>query len=275
MAEEQQGGQPAPAAQEDAQDPRVGQVLQGRYRIIQRIAAGGMGAVYKGERLGLGRPVAIKFLHAALARDPQVMKRFEVEAQAMSRLAHPNCIAVTDFGVDELPYLVMDFVQGAPLRTIIDEQGPLSPRRAIKIASQLLAALGHAHSLGIIHRDMKPENVVLDSTPGLADHARILDFGLAKLLGNDSGLTVGMAVGTPNYMAPEQTREGPVDGRADLYAVGIVLFEMLTGAKPFDATDVGEVFLRQIAMPPPKLRAFRPQMAFSAELESVVLKAMA
>ena len=275
MAEEPRTDGELPASAEEEADPRIGRVLQGRYRIHERIAAGGMGAVYKGERLGLGRPVAIKFLHAALARDPQVMKRFEVEAQAMSRLAHPNCIAVTDFGVDELPYLVMDYVQGSPLRTIIDEQGGLPARRAIKIANQLLAALGHAHALGIIHRDMKPENVVLDTTPGLADHARILDFGLAKLLGSDSGLTVGMAVGTPNYMAPEQTREGPVDGRADLYAVGIVLFEMLTGDKPFDSTDMGEVFLRQIAMPPPKLRTYRPKAGFSAALEAVVLRAMA
>jgi serine/threonine-protein kinase len=217
--------------------------------------------------------VAIKFLHPSMARDPQIMKRFEVEARAMSRLAHPNCIAVLDFGVDELPYLVMDYVQGAPLRVAV-EQGALAPRRAIKIARQVLAALGHAHAQGIIHRDIKPENIVLDASAGLTDHVRILDFGLAKLMGSDSGLTVGMAIGTPNYMAPEQTREGTVDGRADLYAVGIVLFEMLTGTKPFDSTDVGEVFLKQLGMPAPRLREVRPAAGFSAELEAVVLRAM-
>ena len=257
----------------DPADPRVGKVLQGRYRILARIAAGGMGSVYRGERLGLGRSVAVKFLHASMARDPQVMKRFEVEARAMSRLAHPNCIAVLDFGVDELPYLVMDYVQGAPLRTAV-EQGPMAPRRAIKIARQVLSALGHAHAQGIIHRDIKPENIVLEATPGLTDHVRILDFGLAKLMGSDSGLTVGMAIGTPNYMAPEQTREGTVDFRADLYAVGIVLFEMLTGKKPFDSTEVGEVFLKQLGMPAPHLREVRPEAGFSAELEAVVLRAM-
>jgi hypothetical protein len=257
----------------DPDDPRVGKVLQGRYRILARIASGGMGSVYRGERLGLGRSVAVKFLHASMARDPQVMKRFEVEARAMSRLAHPNCIAVLDFGVDELPYLVMDFVQGAPLRNAV-EQGPMHPRRAIKIARQVLSALGHAHAQGIIHRDIKPENIVLEATPGLTDHVRILDFGLAKLMGSDSGLTVGMAIGTPNYMAPEQTREGTVDFRADLYAVGIVLFEMLTGKKPFDSTEVGEVFLKQLGMPAPKLRETRPEARFSAELEAVVLRAM-
>lgn len=259
----------------EGEDPRLGQVLQGRYRIHQRIAAGGMGSVYRAERIGLGRPVAIKFLHAAMARDPQVMKRFELEAQAMSRLAHPNCVTVLDFGVDELPYLVMDYVQGAPLRRAIDA-GALPPRRAIKIARQLLAALGHAHKQGIVHRDIKPENIVLESSAGLADHARILDFGLAKLLGTDFGLTVGMAIGTPNYMAPEQTREGPVDGRADLYAVGIVLFEMLTTVKPFDSEEIGEVLLKQLGMPAPPLRKATPKAAsLSAALEAVVARAMA
>ncbi len=254
-------------------DPRVGKVLQGRYSILGRIASGGMGSVYRGERLGLGRIVAVKFLHASMARDPHVMKRFEVEARAMSRLAHPNCIAVLDFGVDELPYLVMDYVQGAPLRDAV-ERGPMVPRRAIKIARQLLSALGHAHAQGIIHRDIKPENIVLEATPGLTDHVRILDFGLAKLMGSDSGLTMGMAVGTPNYMAPEQTREGTVDFRADLYAVGIVLFEMLTGKKPFDSTEIGEVFLKQLGMPAPRLREVKPEARFSAALEAVVLRAM-
>jgi eukaryotic-like serine/threonine-protein kinase len=258
-----------------ASDPhdRIGKILQGRYRIVSRIASGGMGSVYRGERLGLGRPVAIKFLHATMARDPQVMKRFEREAQAMSRLAHPNCIAVLDFGVDELPYLVMDLVHGDPLRATIEEVGVLAPRRALKIARQLLSALSHAHAQGIIHRDIKPENVLLEATPGLRDHVRVLDFGLAKMMGSDSGLTVGMAIGTPNYMAPEQMHEGPVDHRADLYAAGIVLYEMLTGKKPFDSAEVGEVFLKQMGMPMPRLREVAPAAGFSAELEAIVLRA--
>jgi eukaryotic-like serine/threonine-protein kinase len=269
-------GPPGPenGSAEMAGDPsfRIGKILQGRYRIVSRIASGGMGSVYRGERLGLGRPVAIKFLHAAMARDPQVMKRFEREAQAMSRLAHPNCIAVLDFGVDELPYLVMDLVHGAPLRATIDA-GVVAPRRALKIARQLLSALSHAHAQGIVHRDIKPENVVLEATPGLHDHVRVLDFGLAKMMGSESGLTVGMAIGTPNYMAPEQTREGSVDHRADLYAVGIVLYEMLTGKKPFDSTELGEVFLKQLGMPMPRLRDTAPAAGFSAELDAVIQRA--
>ena len=147
-----------------------------------------MGSVYRGERLGLGRSVAVKFLHASMARDPQVMKRFELEAQAMSRLAHPNCVAVLDFGVDELPYLVMDFVAGRAAADAAIERGAAAAAAgACKIARQMLSALGHAHAQGIIHRDIKPENIVLEATPGLTDHVRILDFGLAKLMGSDSG----------------------------------------------------------------------------------------
>ena len=165
----------------------------------------------------------------------------------------------------------MDYVKGTPLRMAV-EAGPtcLAGR---SICRQMLSALGHAHAQGIVHRDIKPENIVLEATPGLTDHVRVLDFGLAKLMGSDSGLTVGMAIGTPNYMAPEQTREGKVDFRADLYAVGIVLYEMLTGKKPFDG-EVGEVFMKQLGMPAPRLRETAPEAGFSPELEAVVLRAM-
>ena len=186
-----------------------------------------MGTVHRGERLGLGRPVAIKFLHASVARDPILARRFEVEARAMSRLSHPNCVSIIDFGVDGLPYLVMDLVDGVPLRTLLD-QGRLAPARAISIARQVLAGLGCAHGHGIIHRDIKPENILVEQTAGPEDHVCILDFGLAKFLDDGSKLTVGLCVGTPHYMAPEQMVEGPVDERVDIYTTGIVLYEMLT-----------------------------------------------
>jgi eukaryotic-like serine/threonine-protein kinase len=253
---------------------RVGDVLQDRYRLLALIAKGGMGSVYRGERVGLGRPVAIKFMSAAFARDPQLVKRFEVEAHAMSKLSHPNCISVIDYGVDRLPYLVMDLVEGVSLRTLL-ERGPLPARRAIAIARQVLAALSHAHTQRIIHRDIKPENIVVGQKPGIEDHALILDFGLAKLLGSQANLTQGMALGTPNYMAPEQMGVGTVDERTDIYAVGIVLFEVLTGKKPFDHDQLGEVFRRQLNMPPPPLRQARPDQGFSPTLESVLLRAMA
>ena len=255
-------------------DPLVGRVLQDRYRILGRIAEGGMGAVYRAERLQLHRTVAVKFLHPAMAKEPIVVRRFEIEARAMSRLAHPNCVSVIDFGVDEQPYLVMDFIQGTELRSVM-AAGPLEAGRALRIARQLLAALEHAHAHAIIHRDIKPENILLERGAGLEDHVRILDFGLAKMIGTDFGLTVGVAIGTPNYMAPEQAREGTVDARTDLYAVAVVLFEMLTGVKPFDAKEVGEVLARQMSEARPRLREIALGQGFSAELEAFLLRAMA
>ena len=260
---------PAPAV-----DPRLGRVLQDRYKILAPIAAGAMGSVYRAERLMLGRPVAVKFLHAQLANEPLLVKRFEVEARAMSRLAHPNCVAVTDFGVDELPYLVMDFVQGKSLRALIEE-GPLPATRAVRIARQILAGLAHAHGQGIIHRDIKPENVLIEPVAGIEDHVRVLDFGLAKFMSSQAKLTQGMTLGTPNYMAPELTKEGGFDERVDLYAAGIVLYEMLAGRPPFQAPDVAEVFLRLLTMAPPPLRQANPRAAVSAELERVVTRSIA
>ncbi len=254
-------------------DPRVGVVLQERYRIIAPLGSGTMGSVYRGERLQLGRPVAIKFLHTALGHDQHLVKRFQVEAMAMSRLAHPNCISVTDFGMADMPYLVMDFAHGMSLREAM--QGPLGADRAIHIGRQILAALAHAHGHGIIHRDIKPENVLLEAGPGLQDHVRVLDFGLAKIVDREQGLTQGLALGTPAYMAPEQMRAGAVDARVDLYATGILIFEMLSGRKPFDAPDVGEILRQHLQVPPPRLREVLPNGKFSAELEDVLIRSMA
>ena len=255
-------------------DPRVGRVLQGRYRILAPVGEGAMGTVYRGERLTLGRPVAIKFLMAQLANEPLLVKRFELEARVTSSLSHPNCVSVIDFGVDQSPYLVMDLVSGKSLRAVIDE-GPIPVPRALRIARQILAALSHAHGHGIIHRDIKPENVVVEEVAGIEDHVRVLDFGVAKVVGSQLKLTMGMMLGTPHYMAPELTRDGAFDERVDLYATGIVLFEMLTGRVPFDAPDLREVLLRMLTIPAPRLREVSPGAGFSAELERVVLQSMA
>ena len=255
-------------------DPRIGTVLQGRYRILEGLAAGGMGAVYRGERLGLQRIVAIKFLHDEFAARPEIRKRFEIEARAMSRLSHPHCVSVIDFGVDDVPYLVMDYVTGRPLGKLI-EQGPVPIKRALHITRQLLAGLGHAHSQGIVHRDIKPDNLILDEALGTRDHLRILDFGLAKLHDFGVDLTSGFAIGTPSYMAPEQTLAQPVDTRTDLYAVGVVLSEMLTGTKPFRADSIAELLRLQREGTAVPIRIVHPEAAFSKELESVLLRALA
>jgi hypothetical protein len=254
-------------------DPRVGSLLQGRYRILSQLASGAMGVVYRGERVQLGRPVAVKFLHPWIAAQKAFLGRFENEARAMSRLSHPNCVSVIDFGVDGSPYLVMDFVTGQTLRHSL-EAGRLPVSRALPIVRQILAGLAHAHAHGIVHRDLKPENLILSAEAGLEDHLQILDFGLAKLR-DGPAMTAGLAVGTPSYMSPEQTgADGAIDARTDIYTVGVLLFEILTGRKPFQSQNVGELLLMHRETAPPLLRETSPESGYSAELEAVVSKAL-
>jgi eukaryotic-like serine/threonine-protein kinase len=261
------------ASPPDPPDPRVGSVLQERYHILSRIASGAMGIVYRGERVQLGRSVAVKFLHPWIASQQAFLTRFDTEARAMSRLSHPNCVSVIDFGVDGSPYLVMDFVTGHTLREAL-AGGRFPVARALHVVRQLLAGLAHAHAQGIVHRDLKPENIVLSEELGLVDHLRILDFGLAKLR-DGPAMTAGLAVGTPSYMSPEQTgAEGAIDARTDLYAVGVLLFELLAGRKPFHSENVGELLLMHRERPAPLLRTAAPDGGFSAALEGVVEKAL-
>lgn len=255
-------------------DLRVGLLLNGRYRITQQLGEGGMGLVYRGERVELGRPVAIKFLHSPYAHSARFVARFQREARAMSKLSHPYCVSVLDFGVhDNAPYIVMDFVTGDTLREVMDE-GRIPARRALDILRQLLAGLSHAHGQGVVHRDIKPGNIMLGEATGLGDHVRIFDFGLAKLHDPelDGDPSVAAIVGTPAYMAPEQARAERVDERADLYAAGIVLFEMLSGRKPFQGGEAFEILCMQRDLAPPMLRAVSPE--FSPELEALVSKAL-
>ncbi|HKA89261.1 MAG TPA: serine/threonine-protein kinase [Haliangiales bacterium] len=250
-------------------DPRVGREVGGRYRIVERLATGGMGVVYRAERLGLGRPVAIKFLHPWIALRAETRRRFEIEARAASRLSHPSCAAVTDFGIDDgAPFLVMDLVTGETLRSLV-ERGPLSPARALHIARQILAGLSHAHGHGIVHRDIKPQNVILTEATGLGDQVRILDFGLAKLIDETGAATTGFAVGTPGYMAPEQAVGDKVDARTDVYAVGVLLFELLAGRKPYVGGDAMETFRMHREAPIPAVPGASPA------LDAAVARALA
>ncbi|MDQ3339427.1 MAG: serine/threonine protein kinase [Myxococcota bacterium] len=253
----------------------IGAVLDGRYKVLDAIAEGAMGVVYRAERVKLGRIVAIKVLHDELPNELSSRKRFEIEAMAMAKLEHPHCAAVLDVGVhEEKPFVVMDFVSGPNLKELI-ANGPLPVPRAVEIVRQTLSGLAHAHEHGIIHRDIKPANIVLSQKSGLGDHVKILDFGLARLSA-DSNLTTGIVVGTPSYMAPEQIRGVEIDKRADLYACGILLFELLTGKKPFFSPkdDPIEVCSMHLKSPPPKLAATRPGTDFG-ELEGIITKAMA
>jgi serine/threonine-protein kinase len=235
---------------------RIGSLVDGRYKITAVLSAGSMGAVFKAERVPVGKLVAIKFLHASYVHDSEFQARFDRETRVMSKLNHPNCVSVLDFGVWQgEPYLVMDFVDGVTLRSMMGT-GPLAPNHALQIARQVLSGLAHAHNQEIFHRDVKPANIMISEEIGHGQRVRILDFGLARLKGNvgRDATQTNMVVGTPNYMAPEQTVPGgSVDGRADLYAVGVVLFEMLTGERPFQAEDTLQLLGMHRAAPVPRL----------------------
>ena len=258
------------------EDPRLGAVLDDRYRVIEPLAAGGIGVVYRGERVKLGREVAIKFLHAWAAAEETFVKRFEREAMAMARLQHPNCAQVIDTGVHEdEPYVVMELVGGEALIDLLD-RGAVPAPRAIEIVRQVLAALDHAHAQGVIHRDIKPSNIQIVASTEFGDQVKVLDFGLAKLMESaGGGLTGHFAVGTPTYMPPEQSRGDPVDARTDLYATGLVLFELLTGGPPFVGDEPTDVILAHQGTPPPLLNERKPEAKFSAALEAVVMRALA
>jgi hypothetical protein len=251
----------------------TGQILDDRYRVIEPIGEGNMGSVFRGERLKLGRMVAIKVLNEELQNDAS-RRRFEREAMAMAKLEHPHCGSVLDVGVhDGRPYVVMEFVSGQNLKELL--KGPLPVARAVDITRQVLSGLAHAHEHGIIHRDIKPANIVLSQKSGLGDHVKILDFGLVRFTQQDNtNLTGGLVVGTPNYMAPEQIKGSDIDHRVDLYACGVLLFELLTGTKPFQANDPMAVCTMHINMPAPRLADKAADRAFGA-LEDVIARALA
>ena len=254
-------------------DPYIGAELQGRYRIVERIAEGGMGVVYRAQHLGLERQVAVKFLHESVVADKELRRRFEVEAKAASRVSHPNCLGVVDFGIHrKVPYLVMDYVEGVTLRAMID-RSVISVERAINLSTQLLAGLGHAHKHGIVHRDVKPENVIVFSDER-SEHVKILDFGLARLT-SAATVTDGVAVGTPSYMSPEQTRGERADRRSDVYGAGIVLFELLTGKKPFVAATPFDTMKMHREAAVPSFASIAPDRVIAPEVETVVRKALA
>lgn len=257
-------------------DVRIGTILNDRYLLLELVGEGTMATVYRGERVQLKREVAVKFLRESFAVDADGRRRFEVEARAMSRLVHPNCISVTDFGLDgDSPYLVMDYVTGQSLRELLNlSAGPLATKRAIDLIKEVLAGLAHAHQHGIIHRDMKPENILVTYVAGHGEQARIADFGLAKLR-DEVTVTTGVALGTPSYMSPEQTVGQSADIRADIYAAGIILFEMITGQKPFIAANPFDIMRMHREAPVPQLSSRMLNHRFSKPLEQVMQIALA
>ncbi len=226
-----------------------------------------MGVVYRGVSLSTERAVAVKLMHQSLPGEMAARARFEREAKLMALVDHPHCVSVIDYGLQQgKPYLVMELVRGRSLHDVLADQRRVELERAVDVIRQVLSGLAYAHEQGIIHRDIKPANIMVTPKAPLGVHVRILDFGLARLREASTSLTDGLAVGTPSYMAPEQCRGDTLDARVDLYACGIVLFEMLAGRKPYVAKDPIEIVKMQLHAPVPSL---------GGPLESVVTRALA
>jgi eukaryotic-like serine/threonine-protein kinase len=258
------------------------EVDNGEYRIIERIGVGGMGSVYKAEQPSMNRLVAIKVLHPRFAAREDLVSRFRREARAMSQLSHPNTARVYKFGQlqDGAAYFVMDYMEGKNLAHTVRSEGPMDPERALNVMIQVCGALDEAHRAGIIHRDLKPENIFLTQQGGTSDFPKVLDFGLAKVsekqMGRGSMMLTqqGMVFGTPEFMSPEQTQGEKLDRRSDIYSLGLILYELLTGKLPFDAEKPIDVMRAHVQEPAIPLNQRLPGKRFSSELEAVIAKAL-
>jgi len=273
-------GFPVSKVATQSDDPLVGRTLPGGYVILDLVGIGGMGRVYRAEQTNLGRTVAVKIIHPHLVGEENAAARFITEARAASRLNHPNSVGVIDFGKTEdgQLYLVMEFLRGKDLARVQYEEGPLSFRRIVSILRQVLAALSEAHHLGIIHRDLKPENVILEPVRTGGDFVKVVDFGLAKMRAEASSPSItspGIVCGTPEYMSPEQGRGDPLDARSDLYAVGVIFYQLLTGRLPFEAESPTQVVLMHITEAPPDPRSVTPDRQIPSLLSDVCLMALA
>ncbi|MFF9348660.1 Stk1 family PASTA domain-containing Ser/Thr kinase [Streptomyces sp. NPDC014734] len=251
------------------QDPLVGQLLDGRYRVDARIAVGGMATVYRAVDTRLDRVLALKVMHPALATDATFVERFIREAKSVARLAHPNVVAVFDQGAQgQYVYLAMEYVAGCTLRDVLRDRGALQPRAALDILEPVLAALGAAHRAGFVHRDMKPENVLI----GDDGRVKVADFGLVRAVGSVTS-TTGSVLGTVSYLAPEQIEHGTADTRTDVYACGVVLYEMLTGAKPHTGDTPAQVIYQHLNEDVPAPSALVPDLPVA--LDGLVASATA
>lgn len=256
-------------------DPLLGRVIDGRYRLEALLGTGGLGAVYRATQLRLDRAIAVKVLHEQHAANEELRARFDREARSLAALSHPNVIPVVDCGVDEgRPYLVMELMEGQSLDDALTEGMDLE--RALHIAIEVASALAYAHERGIIHRDLKPGNIFLQETPDGREAVRVLDFGLAKfLVSNTADLTrAGIIMGTPGYIPPEQASGDRITPRTDIYSLGIVLFEMITGSLPFEG-EMLDVIRAHINTPVPSIATRRSAFHGLREFDAVISKACA
>jgi serine/threonine-protein kinase len=247
-------------ALERTDDALLGQTLAGKYRIEEKLSAGGMGTVYRGTHVLMDKTVAVKVLLPSLAADEKIVARFSREARAASKISHPHALSVTDFGEAEggVVFLVMEYLSGLTLKQIIRQEGPMALARAVEILRQVGGALDAAHAEGVVHRDLKSDNIMLLSSSG-ADYAKVLDFGIAKIKEPegtyDPGLTApDLVIGTPQYMSPEQCSQSPdIDARSDIYSLGVILYEMLVGHVPFTGGSPTAIMLKHLQHPAPSV----------------------
>ena len=263
-----------------APDPLIGRTVNDRFKIISLIARGGMGRVYRAEQAPLGRLCALKVLNPNYAgdQDPEFHKRFFLEASVASKLTHPNTVTIFDYGRtdDDIYYMAMEFLDGITLHRAIRTSTHLSEERTLPIAMQICRALREAHTLGVIHRDLKPANIFLVEHGDESDFVKVLDFGLVKELKDlkpeDQLTQTGLFMGSPKYMAPEQIQGERVDPRTDIYALGIILYEMLTGKVPFDRPNSVNILMAHVGETVPPMRTAHPELQISGALEDLVMR---
>ena len=259
-----------------ATDPLIGQTLDGRYRIERLLGEGGMGMVYKAVHTTLGKPLAIKVLRPEVSKNEEILQRFRQEAQSASQIGNPHIIDISDFGTlpDGSTYFVMEFLTGKSLTVALFES-KFSIARTVHVIKQLTGALGAAHEIGIVHRDLKPDNVQLIERGGQRDFVKVLDFGIAKVGGSTSKLTqAGQVFGTPHYMSPEQCAGANVDQRTDIYAVGVMLYEMVCGKVPFDADNLMGILTKHLYENPVAPHDLAPPADCPPALESIIMKCL-
>lgn len=263
-------------------DSYVGQQVAGQFRILQRIGTGGMGAVYKAEQPEMNRFVAVKILHPKFMSRPDLVSRFRREARAMSHLSHPNTARVFLFGQldDGACYFVMEYLEGRNLAQVVRAGGPMEQQRAIEIMVQVCGALEEAHQAGIIHRDLKPENIFLTTQGGIEDYPKVLDFGLAKVTerqmrpGSVILTQEGMVFGTPEFMSPEQARGEALGPPSDIYSLGVILYELLTGKLPIDGSKPIDFINNHINTAPHPLSKRGGGRSYLRGLEEVMMRAL-
>jgi tetratricopeptide (TPR) repeat protein len=266
----------------DQDDPLLGQIFAEKYKVLEKLGSGGMGRVYKAEHTLLDRIVALKLLHAHLFSDEHHLKRFKQEAQVACRMNEQHAITLYDFGIEgNIPYLVMQYAEGLTLKKLLSSGGALPIERVDRILQQVCSAVSQAHSLGIIHRDLKPDNILISKDSAGADFAHVLDFGVAKFVGADAAnksvitTQIGLFTGTPQYMSPEQAEQSDLDCRTDIYSLGIVLYEMITGQVPFTSDSPLGMLMKHIQEIPIPVRDLRPHLSIPSGVSQVVMKALA